>query len=240
MSKINSFGAQYKLAKNTWNADNFFKTYDMINNPYYPFVSQSPSSTAEQNVQSDPTLWGNSAIKNCPCGKVISHTQIAEGYATECGGCGTNANNYHDTTEIQDHIDDYAIQQSTSQELNNELDNSNSNSIEKKRAEQDERVKKRLYITSTGQNVDNVDNVVDEQFQSMYSTATTYGKIPMAPRNESYQVNQGLGRSYTMGARGDPMITAQGGIDYSDNVSSYIKGSGTFCSETNGGKKLRF
>lgn len=231
MNKINSFGAQYKLAKNTWNADNFFKTYDMINNPYYPFVSQSPSSTAEQNVQSDPTVWGNSAIKNCPCGKVISHTQIAEGYATECGGCGTNANNYLDTTEIQDELDNYATQQSSIQKINNEL--GNLEPIDKKRAEREELDKKRLYKISTGQNV-------DEQFQSMYSTATTYGTIPMAPRKESYQVNQDLGRSYTMGARGDLIITAQGGIDYSDNVSSYIKGSGTFCSETNGGKKLRF
>jgi hypothetical protein len=231
MNKINSFGAQYKLAKNTWNADNFFKTYDMINNPYYPFVSQSPPSTAEQNVHSDPTLWGNSAIKNCPCGKVLSHTQLAEGYATECAGCGTNPNNYHDTTEIQDHIDDYAIQQSRLQELNNELDNYDS--IEKKRAEREELEKKRLYKISTGQNV-------DEEFESMYSTARTYGTIPMAPGYESYQVNQDLGTTYTIGARPDMTITRQGGIDYSDNASSYIKGSGTFCSETNGGKKLRF
>ena len=225
MNKINSFGAQYKLAKNTWNADNFFKTYDMINNPYYPFVSQSPPSMAEQTVQSNPTLWGSNKIKQCPCGKVITKSQIAEGYATECGECGTNANNYYNTSQIQDKIDNYATQQSTSQELNKEL--GNPESIDKKRADREELDKKRLYKTSTGQNA-------NENFQSMYSTAMTYGTIPMAPGNNIYKVNQNLDTNYTLStfAGAEPTITSQGGIDYSS--------SGTYCQRTAGGTRLPF
>lgn len=229
MSKINSFGAQYKLAKNTWNAPNFEKTYAMINSPYYPFVSQSAVPSAGQAVESDPALWGSNKMKQCACGKVISQTQIAEGYSG-CGGCGTDANNYHDVDALNQNSSESVVQQSPPQDLNNESDQD----PERRRKKREELASQRLHRLHTNQ------LETTETFQPMYSNAMTYGTIPMAPGDESYQVNQNLGTNYTTGARPDMSITQQGGIDFSENASSYIKGSGTFCSDTNGGKKLRF
>jgi len=97
---INASGQNYSKLDNSWNDKKFMKTYDMVNNPTYPFVFGNPSEYGS-NTNPDPFFWGSDRNdKNCGC---VTSMKTSEGMCSSCGNCGnTNVTyNERDLSNVQ-------------------------------------------------------------------------------------------------------------------------------------------
>ena len=91
MSTVNTNynGANYSTLNNGWNANNFMKNYEQVNNPYFPFVYGNPDGYAT-NTNPNPFFWGQSpSPRYCSCGKSLLTHQLSEGMCSSCGGTGS-------------------------------------------------------------------------------------------------------------------------------------------------------